>query len=176
MRLADLVDEQSFDAVDLELSEFFRSRVDEISNSLYSQYPHRQHILKAAFGAHDRGDYAVSVPLFLIQADGICYEMLGVQLYKKRRGIPATADAIDIQALDPFTAAVLEPLRILLPLAEDTVKIQNLDIAFNRHAIVHGLATQYGTEINSLKSISLLDYLLFVYRRAIEDDDLLDGP
>jgi len=171
LRLGNLVDEQSFDQVDEELADFFTPQLRQIEADLCAQYPHRKHILATAFAAHDRKDYAASVPLFLIQADGICYEMLGVQLYRKKRGLPATAAAVDIHGLSPLTAAVLEPLRILVPLAQDTTQIDDLDVALNRHAILHGLATQYGSELNSLKLISLLAYLHFVHLNAIKSDD-----
>ncbi len=159
MRFADLVEQDALEDVDKELCDRNRERINEIKDRLCSCFQHRQKPLNVGFEEHAAGNYIASVPIFLIQADGLCYELLGFQLYSRRKGFPRTALDLRKKGFDPLAATFLEPLRILQPLTEHTRKIKDVSTAFNRHAILHGLATEYGTELNSLKAIALLDYI-----------------
>lgn len=73
----------------------------------------------------DGGEYELSVPVFLIQADGVCQELLGTQLFGRRGGQPVTAHAIKGLGLDYgwFEAALLHPLSLPLPITEVPVAI-----------------------------------------------------
>ncbi len=68
--------------------------------------PTRAHLLKAAFSAHRRGEFALSVPVFLAQADGICSELIGVSLYTRRDGKPKLAHCLTVNPDQPFEAAL----------------------------------------------------------------------
>ena len=159
IKFAELVESDGTANVDEELSGFLRTNLKLIEERLLEQHSNRVEVLSSAFSAHKEGHYYLSVPVFLIQADGICHEFLGVQLFQKQGGSPATAKVLERFEANPFLWAYLEPLRILLPLNKNTDEIGEEEMSFNRHAIVHGLSNTYGTEINSLKAISLIAYV-----------------
>lgn len=142
------------------LVKYYRERCPEIAESLKKAYPHRAAIIGAAFDAHARAEYVLSIPVFLAQADGICQELIKIQLYKKERnGRPATSVYVEAIAIDTFEAALLSPLTQPLPISASAHQRADDFSELNRHQILHGESTDYGTEVNSLKAISLLSYV-----------------
>jgi len=155
----------SVEAAQQALMVHFRDRSSEISDRLAVEFPQRAKLLKTAFDAHARGEYELSIPVFLAQADGICQELIGVQLFKKRQNRPATAAYVEAIASDTFLAAVLFPLAHPLPISSTAHQRGGDFHDLNRHQVLHGESVDYGTEINSLKAISLLNYVADVLKR-----------
>ena len=148
----------------------------EIEQEIISAFPERAEILSAAFLGHHRKDYALCIPVFLAQADGICSELLGVGVYSRAKGIPKTASAVE-RFKDKFTSAFLEPLRVSGALnANEKEKHQYPDI-LNRHEVLHGKSLDYATSINSFRAISLLCYLCSTVfsERAFEEFKKQEG-
>ena len=146
------------------LLERFRDRVDEIEAETKSAFPNRSEILRDAFQAHRQGLYNLSVAVFLTQVDGLFYDRwLKSLFFGKDRA--EMAELIE-QMPDGLTRALS---RALLydgwPLAMSRCKRAQQPDGFselNRHQVLHGEVTDYGTEQNSLKAISLLNYCAFV--------------
>ena len=68
-----------------------------------------------------------------------------------------------------YTANYLHPLEVTLPLwmsKGDRAKRRDLFVRLNRHQVLHGEPVDYGTEENSLKAISLLNYLHWILSQA----------
>lgn len=147
------------DEAEQSLVEYFRERAPEIEKSLIKNFPHRAKIFCSAFKAHYRGEYDLSVPVFLAQADGICQELIGMQLFRKINNVPAAAKYVETLAVDTFRAAMLHPLSVTLPISASKHERDDTFIRLNRHQVLHGESTGYGTELNSLKGISLLNYI-----------------
>jgi len=82
-------------AAERTLTDHYRTRYSQDCDDPTFWYPRRSQILVQAFAAHQRGDYALSVPVFLAQADGICAEHFDVDLYSRRNGLPRTAQQIE---------------------------------------------------------------------------------
>lgn len=75
--------------VDKLMAQFVSGRVDALHEQLASRFQSRSPAISSSIGAHLAGQYFLSVPLFLIQAEGICVETFGVKLSQlKIRGIP----------------------------------------------------------------------------------------
>ncbi len=151
--------EGNSDEAERALTEYFRENTRHIEEDLINLFPHRAKILSSAFSAHLRGEYELSVPVFLAQSDGICQELIGIQLFRKRGNVPAIAEYVETLAGDTFQAALLYPLCVTLPISASQHERSNSFIGLNRHQVLHGESTQYGNEINSLKAISLLNYV-----------------
>ena len=113
-------------------------------------------IISKAFRIHQEKDYDISIPLFLIQADGICLDVFGNEFFRVRKRALVARKSIDERNVDWIWDAMAEPFRVLLPI---TSPCRDSD-AWNRHVILHGRSLSYGTELNSLKAISLLSFLL----------------
>ncbi len=172
-QLAESFDHGDIEAAEGTLATYYRERLVALAADLVHWFSARQRILGRAFDAHHRGEYELSVPVFLAQADGICQECLGVQLYSKRGGKPRTAHAIEARQLaqDSLEAALLHPFELTLPISASAPERRSpgIEALLNRHRVLHGVEVNYGTELNSLKAISLLYYVASVLRSRESD-------
>lgn len=141
-----------------ELMAYFDQRRETILSTLCTAFPQRANIFTSAFEVHAAGKYELSIPILLAQADGICLELTGVQLYSKRDGKTQVSEAVATFDVDGFTAALLHPLTEVFPITFSAKeRVGRLNI-LNRHAILHGESVDYGTHINGCKAISLLSF------------------
>jgi hypothetical protein len=155
----------NYTEVDQWMIAFYNDNLDSLKNDLEERFPHRSQVLERAFEAHERGEYELSVPVFLAQADGICQELTDIQLYSRIEGQPRTLDFVEQLALESLSDAMMEPLRVPLPISASYHDREQPDYpsgALNRHQVLHGEAADYGTEMNSCKAISLLHYVATV--------------
>jgi len=166
----DLAEEGRLTDASRTLVKYFRSHLRSIQHLLSEAFPEREQIFHQAFRAHRKKLYFLSVPIFLIQADGICFDVLGANYFRKRKRRPATADLVKDISGTPYLGAFLEPLRIILPVSKDTRYLDSKGRDFNRHSILHGLTASYGTEINSFKSLSLVHFLSTVVGAHCKQD------
>ena len=150
--------------VDLAVAQHVRRQLDHIEAALIKTYPLRAHLFQEAFGAHRESKYILSIPVFLKQADGIFYDRFGSSLFTKEgRG---AVSAFRSEVTGRFFRAVLYPFTVDTPLWMHTATLNDTFEGLNRHQVLHGLTTDYGTELNSLKAISLLDNLVWVLNRS----------
>jgi len=146
------------------LIEYFDGRLEEIEKSISERFPRRAHLIRAAFNAHRRQEYELSIPVLLAQTDGICKEAVNQYLFIKRSKKPSTAIYVDSIAADTYRAALLSPLAKTLPInASESQRPVGFD-ALNRHTVLHGESLDYGNKINSLKAISLVNYVAHVLK------------
>lgn len=149
--------------VDEYCSRYFTENIARILNELISNHPERAGILKAAFKAHKEGQYELSIPVILAQSDGICFKLIEYQLYSKEMAktgrVPTTSKYVEKYDGTPIITAFLEPLRSSMPISYSKRERDDSETSLNRHAILHGESVNYATEINSLKAISLINYI-----------------
>ncbi|MDP8267795.1 MAG: hypothetical protein P9L97_03605 [Candidatus Tenebribacter davisii] len=176
-KIAELIVAKQFDEIDSFMSIFIENNFEEIRKLVVERNNDRKSILESAFNAHNNGEYNLSIPVFLAQSDGICHDLLGEMLFATRipkkkedpsqKKVPKTAKAIHKFAKsNSITRALVEPLMFVtaLNLSE---KEKQIDI-INRHEILHGKDLNYGTKLNSLKSISLLYFVSSILYDSIE--------
>jgi hypothetical protein len=156
--------------VNAQLIADYRERLPTIKAALFECYPRRVKILSATFVAHERGEYELSVPVFLAQADGICLDVTKQSMFRKdwRSGKPAVAQYAESFDSDEFHSAVLAPLKVVHSIALSEKERRKGFGGPNRHQVLHGEVVDYGTELNSFKAISLLSYLSWVLRLDAE--------
>jgi hypothetical protein len=154
------------------LNDYFRENLEIIENRFVTKFPRRAKIINSAFSAHKRGEYELSIPIFLAQTDGICYEVVNQYLFMRVRGEkkPSTAIYVDSIASDTFRHALLSPLSQPLPISASKNERSETFNELNRHQVMHGESWDYGTEVNGLKSISLLNYVAQVLRLDDENE------
>ena len=149
---------QAAEANDL-LCGHFDNRCQEFETLLANKWAKRARLLQFAFEAHRRRQYALSVPVFLAQSDGMCQELTGFQLYSRRNGDPQLAAWPELDNFDPLLKSLLtpliEPTIISASQKEHAGQVDKL----NRHAVLHGESLDYDTRLNSCRSISLLIYI-----------------
>lgn len=146
------------------LVEYFESRTDEIEKSIVERFPKRQKLINAAFNAHRRQEYELSIPVLLAQTDGICKEVIDEYLFMKHNKKPRTAIYVEQVASDTFTAALLSPLAQTLPIGASQHERDKGFSELNRHMVLHGESLDYGSKTNSLKAISLINYVAHVLK------------
>ncbi len=131
-------------------------------------------ILRDAVEAHIGGKYNLSVPPVLSQLEAVVAEGFGHKGVLRHRGRSGKN-----------AATFEEYLGRLLPQdwwnkSDEAVKLFMLEVVLasfeygqplpgnlNRHAILHGVDTDYGTVENSLKTILLFDYVQDAFRFVI---------
>ncbi len=144
------------------LVEYFESRVGEIEESISKRFPSREKLIRSAFKAHRRQEYELSIPVFLAQTDGICKEVTKQYLFRKQNQKRQIAIYIEQIAADTFRAALLSPLSKTLPIwASEYERAEGFN-ELNRHMVLHGESLDYGNKVNSLKAISLVNYVAHV--------------
>lgn len=156
--------------VDEHLMTHFERRLQDIERELIAALPKRAEILRAAFAAHRRGEYVLSVPVLLTQADGACIDLTDHHLFLKSKGSPLPAVATYLaDAADQGSAMFLGPMKEeRLPLLASEKARQRIAAdrgwttwtELNRHQVLHGESVDHGTQLNSLKAVSLLSYLV----------------
>ncbi|WP_419945094.1 hypothetical protein [Candidatus Poriferisodalis sp.] len=139
-----------------------RDHLDRIETDIVQQSPHRESILREAFAAHREGRFNLSIPAILPQIDGIWHERCGHNLFGSDiRKVVAAAQ--DPQVKGGIIARLLQSLtNPEWKLRQPRRKRAAGFVALNRHQVLHGEVTDYGTEENSLKAIALLHFSSFV--------------
>ena len=142
------------------LAEYFRSKLDSLENELSSRHPGHADAIRQTWRAHKVGSYYASVPSFLILAEAIAKDRGLPSPYSKPGRQKAMKDAL--LSRDEFRAVVgvLAPLLVSVPLDwnRDQRKLYGNPV-LNRHLILHGECSEYGTEMNSLRTLSHLAYV-----------------
>lgn len=146
------------------LVEYYEDRLEEIEKSITERFPHRAHLIRAAFKAHRRQEYELSIPVLLAQTDGICKDVVNQYLFIKKNKKPSTAIYVDQIATDTYRAALLSPLTQTLPISASEGDRPTGSDALNRHTVLHGESLDYGSKTNSLKAISLVNYVAHVLK------------
>jgi hypothetical protein len=121
----------------------------------------RMHILAMALGAHTEGKYELSIPVLVVQIEGIILEgsrfggwvVHSSEKTKVEEACERDGSFVGRLAKNLFVTAFFQQFTIGQPV------VPNL----SRHAILHGVDTDYPTPENSLKLILLLDCTLNVF-------------
>jgi len=155
--------EGKVDEAESALVDYFEKQIDEIEFYISKKFPKRKKLINAAFNAHRRQEYELSIPVFLIQSDGICKEVINEDLFRQKKGIPNTANYVEQVALNNcgklIRNALLNPLKQTLPIRANKFERKDGFNNLNRHMVIHGEDLEYGSKINSLKAISLINYI-----------------
>lgn len=157
LKLAAALDNPSNDVSDV-LCSWVDAKAVEIESRLCSDFPLRARVLQQAFLAHNEGRYALSIPVFLAQADGICQDLHGVQLYARRNGEMALGGKLEPIGRGFGQALMLAPMLTPLPIVAHSKDRKSGSDDLNRHAILHGESTGYDTKENGCKAIAFIRY------------------
>lgn len=155
-----LCDSGDNSAVDATMIEWLHSEREQIQMRATIRFPNRGHILASAFNAHDVGQYELSIPILMAQVEGMCLEVAGTKLFSTKNKIPATRAATDRFCQLALSDALLLPFREPNGFTASEADRHQWPDTPNRHEILHGIATDYGTRKNSFKTISLLEYFI----------------
>lgn len=146
--------------------EILRNNIDEIEQLVISRFPERAIFIKRAFEHHKSGDYISSIPIMIIQIDGIFRGLTEKELFstsKKRRAASWLSET-ETTGRKGLTHFVLEPLKNEEYFGSNFEKALKFPEMVSRNRIIHGEDLHYHSALNSYKVISLLLYISsFVY-------------
>jgi len=159
-RLHRILNEKGVDAAEAGLVEIVEELAGEPFGELYAHpaFAPRRRFLEMAREAHVRRAYALAIPMFLAQADGIAIDVFGDELYRARRRRQVRDDIpLEFDLSRTFWTVVADVL-------SRTVGLKRPVPAgtFTRHVVLHGRSVDYDTQANSAKAILLLFYLQFM--------------
>lgn len=154
------VESGDLSVIDKLMESWVASSVSEIEARAAARFPNRAAIIAAAIQAHQRQEFELSVPVLLIQVEGMCVQEFETKLYSTKKGIPNTKDLAESMIDGPITEVFLLPLCQPSGLTAGADYRSNYPYAINRHEILHGINTDYASLTNSLKAISLMDYFV----------------
>jgi len=150
---------QDIKYIDSFMVDHIQKEKDHILKLLIKRYPERKDILLTGFKCHNNKDFNASVPIFLSQADGICIQITNLKLYNKKDKKPEVSKFVDQLKQESIPTLLLQPLTIITSISSDKKKRAEYKGLLNRHEVLHGISLDYGTEINSCKSISILYFV-----------------
>lgn len=146
----------------------YENNLDSIEKRLVEKFPLRASILKKAFYAHKKEMYELSIPIFLIQSDGICLDLTKCHYFHQKFRLN---QYIDSNLSDTFIDEFLKPLKEKIPLSQNEKERGENFNKLNRHTILHGECTNYANKTNSLKVISFIAYLVeFLEQEELKND------
>jgi hypothetical protein len=158
----DLVTEGRMDEATALMRVHFSQRMHGIQAELSAAHPQRSAMFDAAFQAVDRGEHSLAIPLLFAQVDGICWDKIRGQSFfraDQRRAIAEsladTTGGLASRLVDAYLAPFKQEIPILLNEKQRDAGFTKL----NRHQVMHGESLDYGTFDNSLRAISLLNYI-----------------
>ena len=156
--LKSLLEDECVDDVEHFLIGYFKEDLNSIEERIVKNFPHREIIIRSAFEAHRDGKYTLSIPTLLTQIDGICYDKTEKYYFIKFKGKPQTSIYMEkLNAEDIIGSSLRVPLTETLPINASQHQREDEFNSLNRHMVMHGESLNYGTEINGLKVISMID-------------------
>lgn len=162
--LAKKLNKGDIESLDKFLSNHFSKNIKQIIKDKIKRFPERAAILQQARTAHKLKLYYASTILFLTQADGIC----SGELFKTRNEKKALKKYLQTNGTPGFLTTFLSAIT-----EESAIDVYHPDKKkyksdLNRHGVMHGFDFDYGTELNSLKALSLLCFVTdFINRHKI---------
>ncbi len=158
------IQENKVDVANELLIDYYKRNVGEIFESLIKRHHTRREILENIKRSLEEGNHILVIPVILTQVDGICFDFTKKKFFitekkdKKHKWLTEVIVELEKSAGN-FLELYLSPLQNQTPIMAREKDIDKFPCKLNRHEILHGIKTDYGTEINSLKVISLLKYV-----------------
>lgn len=161
------------EVLNLYMERHFEERINHIKKLTIERFPKRKEIIKKAINAHKKGNYEVSIPVLIGQADGIFREITNKEFYSRRNDVKAERiiEEIKTDRFKEFNLWVLEPLKKTQLLSANFEESKNISGFLHRNPILHGEDTNYASKRNGARSLSLLNYVVkIVYDMYLSKD------
>jgi len=177
-----VLEEEGTEVADTLMMAHFEKRLDAIQASLIDEFPHRKPFFDAAFDAVRRDEHILAVPVLLSQTDGICKDVAGKYFFITEPGKgavparPGVAPFMLEQVRSDLSEAFLCMFEEVRPIGLSEKRRAPGFKGLNRHTVLHGEDLNYGTRLNSLKAVSLLNYVAQILSRKLDDNDEPESP
>ena len=179
-RIRNLIDEKKDEELEKLLIDYTKSIIPEIKEKVQKSFPSREKIVDDALKAHEENRYILSIPLLLIQAEGICREIIDISPFLGGRNIKSLSkikDKLEKKLdqyqfngiklkVDSLTEILLQSLLNETDINTNVDRIKKKQMkdkkyhSINRNYIIHGWSVNYASEVNSYKAISFLNFII----------------
>lgn len=132
-----------------------KSELEAIEARLVDSFPKRAHLIKEGFALQREERYYSAIPMFLNCAEGIVQELTNESPFSTQGTAPEVAEWVKRLPLAQFEGLLAEALAVKHPLSQHS--------GHSRHRINHGRSLDYGTELSSLKAISFLGFVGWLF-------------
>jgi len=164
----------------IKLINYSKSKIPEIREKVGKYFPKRIKIINDALNAHEKNIYTLSIPILLIQAEGICKEIINITPFinvksrkkylKMQEKINEKINKLEINGISVRVDSITDILLKYL-LSETDINRSMKSIirkkkngkkynSLNRDYILHGDDLKYANKTNSYKVISFLNYII----------------
>jgi hypothetical protein len=127
--------------------------IPEILSRLTNSYPKHAPLIAEAFRLHGEKRYLAAIPLAIISAEGIAYGVSKKSIFNITKNKPDIAGWISKRDVSNMAHVFLATLAEQFPMSRSRPG------KLNRHLVLHGRDTDYGTEQYSYQAISLLGFV-----------------
>lgn len=168
-QLAEAINQGNRDAeIESAIANHVRSQLDSIEDAAIQHWPDRSGVLSDAFSAHRNGQFTLSIPAILAQADGVALGILKAHLFTNH---PNKIDKLAKDFIESdlahntlassFVGILFEKpgLRTRTDIRDEKRQAGQPFSPLNRHGVLHGIDLDYATESNSLRAASLIGFL-----------------
>lgn len=161
------------------IEQLFLDNADEFINDILDlsikKHPKRVNILNEIKSLYQSKYYYSTIILSYSQIDGISTENWGFGFFDKQK---PNYELKLSKEFEPSEKGVMSLLANQLGFSNNEITINskdesvqtNKDTSFNRHLVMHGHSTGYGTRLNAIRSIFLFDFInsLDTYSRRVK--------
>lgn len=153
----------------------FDDRKVSVFHYLEKTLSNRKHIIKEIEKLYENELFYSLIPLCYSQADGVSNEKWGFGFFDSDRN-----DSYNLKIKQLYTSSValeslishqLKQSKNELNLNSQDPKFNDASIkesSINRHLVIHGHSIHYGTKINSIRAILLLEFLCDLINESFE--------
>lgn len=152
---------------------YLEDNYERIRQTIERAFPNRIKWIRSALIAFERSEYDLCIPALIIQVDGAFRDSTGASLFSSNQGdmesdyrillrnVESDNDDYTMLKWHQIVALIFHAVRSTNCPFNESTKGKALDAiaTFNRHAILHGIISDYGTKINSLRYFNLLGAL-----------------
>ncbi|CAK8585399.1 hypothetical protein [Priestia megaterium] len=172
-RLVDIYDKKGLDYTKKVIERYFTLIVyrEEILRIIQEKWENaywlkdRKKILISAINGHLNGYYELTVPTLLAQVEGILVESIllldeikeNERIHYSKQVNFLTTNILNDNSMFSYDEQIETIYKEII--LDGFTPGQEITSFLSRHAILHGADTNYGTRVNSLKSILIFDYL-----------------
>lgn len=158
-----LTKEQNTKKLEEYVLQAFEKNLKKIFEKILEVNPDREIIIIEIQKLYKQKYYYSLIPLCYAQVDGICKEKFGTNFFdtdKKMAARPLRLNsALKASEVSSFSRFMSDQLDIKNEMTKNSDQVVYKDSSFNRHVVIHGNSKHYGTKINAIRSILLLDFI-----------------
>lgn len=175
-KIIELLVKNNLSTLDQLFIDFYSKKQKYIESKCINRFPHRDNIIKKAFRAYRKKDYDISIVLLLTQVDGMFRDLSTKDFFSKNKKFNPIEwiKRVEKDKNNSLMTAGLAPLKESEILAADFGEAKKYPNVINRNLILHGEDLKFGSKINSLKTISMINYISIVVYDIIVNNKILD--